>query len=490
MIPFIEKYPVRVLFGIFILSLAMHWHVLNTDLVGIHLWRQTQTQTVINNFVSEGFNIFEPKINDRAHTDRIIRMEFPVMQWTFALFYKLLGNHIAISRVLTLIMGFFSIMGMYRLSAILFNSCSTAVICAWAFCFSPVFYYYTVNPMPDNLALCCAIWSLVYYFRYVNSTALKNILLSGIFLCLATLAKLPFIVFGGVAAAYFISSRKKGESLIKSLTPIGAYSLLLLPAFAWYAAAIPTWKGNGVTKGILDTSTYTLSDITNILSGTIVSILPESLLNYGAVLFFIAGIYFFFKNKLYPHKYYLPIAFLTAGISAYYLYEINMISLVHDYYMFPFLPVLFLIVAYGGSKLLHSRVIAMRVLSILLLAILPATAFMRIDGRWNTDEPGFNAVYYQHRAELKAMIPPDAYCVVGNDISHYILLYYIDRKGWAFDSDKLNGYDLKFYISEGAQYLLTDSPVDTDELVKPFLDKLIYKKDNLSVYKLKTSGHI
>ena len=75
------RHPYKTLLGICILSLIMHWQFLNRDLVGVHVWRQTQTQTVVNNFVQDGLNILEPKRNARAHTDRIERMEFPIMQW-------------------------------------------------------------------------------------------------------------------------------------------------------------------------------------------------------------------------------------------------------------------------------------------------------------------------------------------------------------------------------------------------------------------------
>ena len=147
-----------------LLSLVLHARMLNRDLVGVHVWRQAQTQTVVNNFVTESMNILEPRINNHAHTDRIYRMEFPIMQWVFALFYKVLGQHIMISRILTLLIGFVTIWGIYRLCFIIFNHKAAGVIAAWALSFSPVFYYYTINPLPDNFALCCGVWALVFSF--------------------------------------------------------------------------------------------------------------------------------------------------------------------------------------------------------------------------------------------------------------------------------------------------------------------------------------
>ena len=100
----------------------MHWQVFSKDLVGIHVWRQTQTQTVTDNFYQEDMNIFHPKINELRTDDRIMRMEFPVMQWIFAVFHKVLGSNVAISRVLTFILGLFSAWGIFYLCDVIFKN--------------------------------------------------------------------------------------------------------------------------------------------------------------------------------------------------------------------------------------------------------------------------------------------------------------------------------------------------------------------------------
>lgn len=94
-----------------LLSLSMHWHVFKTDLVGYHVWRQTQTQNTIESFYKEDFNILKPKISNRGNGPGIFRMEFPIMQWTFACFYKVFGDHLIITRILSFITGLFKCMG-------------------------------------------------------------------------------------------------------------------------------------------------------------------------------------------------------------------------------------------------------------------------------------------------------------------------------------------------------------------------------------------
>jgi hypothetical protein len=155
---FIKKHYRLVLFSIPVISFLLHFHVFNLDLIGIHVWRQTETQTVINNFYRGDFNILNPHVNGLADTDQLHRMEFPLMQWIIALLYKIFGPHIAVTRLTIFTIGMCSVYGMFVFCSNIFNNKGLAALAAWCFNFSPVFYYYTVNPMPDNLALCGGVW--------------------------------------------------------------------------------------------------------------------------------------------------------------------------------------------------------------------------------------------------------------------------------------------------------------------------------------------
>src|SRR3989344_92675 len=204
-----RKNPMLFFVCVIILSALMHLHVFNRDLVGVHVWRQSQTQINIEKFAFNDFNILNTKSYSLHHPDFLLRYEFPLMQWIFACFYKLFGNHIIISRVLTFLIGIFSLVGMYKLLKSLFNNSIINLAGTWAFCFSPVFYYYIVNPLPDNMSLCMGIWSLYYFFSYINKETTAKMLLSFLFLSLAVLSKLPFVIYAVPWLIYFIRHFKK-----------------------------------------------------------------------------------------------------------------------------------------------------------------------------------------------------------------------------------------------------------------------------------------
>ena len=214
--------------------------------------------------------------------------------------------------------------------------------------------------------------------------------------------------------------------------------------------------------------------------------MPESLLNYGSVPFFLAGLFFMIRNKVYKHPLFPVLAFWGVAICCYFLFEINMIAKVHDYYLFPFYPVLFILVGYGLNNLIQFNHKALQISVLILLLLLPFTAYLRMKVRWNPNEPGFNKDLLVYKQELSSAVPSNALCIVGNDESHYIFFYYIDKKGWAFQDDQINEKDLADRIKKGAQYLYSDTrKIDRDEKIKPFLDTLILQKGSICIYHLK-----
>jgi hypothetical protein len=480
-----RPYRYAVLLSIALISLAMHFEHFPKELISIHVWRQTQTQSTIINFYEGDMNIFNPARNERGSGDGIFRMEFPLMQWLVAATYKIFGNHLIITRIFMFVIGLFSVLGMYRLLSGVFQNDTIALAGAWAFNFSPSFYYYTINPLPDNLALCCSIWGLALFFAWIRNGRLYLLLFSGMFLGIGALCKLPFILYFIVPLAWFVIEMVKKGISRERLIKMGAMSVFLLPPVAWYASVVSQWEAKGIVNGMLRND-IPFTTILDYLQFNLVSTLPELLLNYGSLWFFLSGFYLIWKDKLYKKPFFTEFAILGLGVISYFLYELNMIANVHDYYLFPFLPLLFILVAYGAFHLLRHRYRVIRYLAVFLLLILPLTAWLRMQVRWNEDSPGFNRDLMSYREDLRAAVPKNALCVAGNDESHYIFFYYIDKKGWGFNNDELYAADLRQMIEQGAGYLYSDSrAIDENNEIKAYLERLIMEKGSVRVYSLK-----
>ena len=481
----IEEHYVISLIIITIISAAFHLPHFPKDIISIHAWRQTQTQSNIVNFYEEDMNVLNPHRNDRGDGLGIFRMELPLMQWMTAVLYKVFGNHIIITRIFMFVIGVFSVFGMFVMINAVFKNRIAALIGAWALTFSPSFYYYTINPMPDNLALCCSIWGLGLFFIWVRDQKLYKLILGGIFLSVGVLCKLPFILYYIVPAVYFgIQFFKNGEKR-KAFAHLSIYSCFILFPLAWYLSVISQWKGNGIVGGVIN-STIPVSKTLKFIYFNFVSTLPELLLNYGSVLFFLSAFYFIVKRKEFKKPLFVLFAAWGFSAIAYYLFESNMIATIHDYYLFPFLPILFLLVGYGAYNLLNSNNKFVRYIAVFMILVLPLSAYGRMLVRWNPDLPGLNKDLLVYKADLRSAVPKNALVIAGNDESHYIFFYYIDKKGWGFNDDALNSNNMKDMINRGAKYMYSDSRnMDTNKVIVPFLDSLIMERGTVKVFKLR-----
>lgn len=462
----------------------MHLPHFEKDIMSFHSWRQTQTQATINNFFEEDMNILNPRRLARGNGDGIKRMEFPLMQWLIASSYYLFGQKVVVSRIFIFCLSILSIIGMYRLLLALFNNKVLAAMGAWAFTFSPTFYYYSINPQPDNMALTAGIWGLAGFFIWHRKKEGHWLWMSAIFLAISTLCKLPFIAFYMAPFLYFILKLKKGakaEALIQG----GVFLAFSLIPVAWYAWVIPNWDANPIIWGMLE-QREAVSKLLYYLQFNLVSNLPELLLNYGSVPFFLAGFYFLKKKKAFKDKKFPLLVGLSLTVLAYYLFEANAIAKVHDYYLFPFFPILFILVAYGASNLYHSKSKFWRYFTLFALAILPLTCYLRMQDRWNPESPGFNPDLLKYKSELRAAVPDDALVVTGNDVSSCIFLYYIDKKGWSFTDGHLSGKELDSLISQGAEYLYIDSDAFANRAdIQAHLGEKITEKGSIQVFQLR-----
>lgn len=477
---------VYVISFIALLSAVMHAPHFSKDIISGHVWRQTQTQSTIISFYEEDFNILNPRRNERGNGDGIFRMEFPLFQWLAAGLLKIFGKYVMVVRLFAFVIGLFSILGMYRLLEELFGDRTKAAIGAWAFNFSPAFYYYTICPMPDNLALCFSIWGIVFFLSWMNQQSIYKIVLSGLFIALGALCKLPFVLYYTFPVAYFLWKFYKEQWGVKNLLLLSLLLSFILLPLLWYVNVVLGWHGNGIVQGMMNNN-ESASVLIGYLWDNLISILPEMLLNYGSVLFFLAGFYYAVQLKKYRDYRFGMLAAWGLSIIAYFVFEINMITNDHDYYSFPFYPLLFILVSFGAYHLLHSEANFVRYLAITLMLILPVTTLLRMQSRWREDSPGFNKDVLMYKTELQNAAPKDALCIVGNDISHFIFFYHLDKKGWGFDNDQLDTENIKEMINQGAQYLYSDTrSIDENPEISLLLEHLILEKGSMRVYKLKS----
>lgn len=473
-----------------LLSLIMHLPVLQLPLKGIHAWRQCETSSNIVLFAERGYSISDPHVYSLEWEDGLKRMEFPIMQWAFAWGIRLFGDHVAVLRVLSWILGIMAMLGFYRACDLLFRDKLLAVLGAWAWTFSPVLFYYTVNPLPDNFSLMAAVWATAYFIQWHRAEPgwRKTAAILASFACisLASATKLPFVVmaalpFGGLLM-HLVRARGRGFIGVAGTAIAGA--TLIAPALWWYAWVIPQWTGNGVVKGILDSTREDIPIIIKSIGKNAIVILPELLLNYAAVPFFLVAMWRIFQDKLWKRPLAVPFALYAAGVGAYFLFEINMITSVHDYYLFPFMPGIFLLVVIGIRWMRSAAQPWIPKLALALVVALPLIAALRAYPRWS--DKGMPLGLLDHVQELREATPPDARIVFANDLSPHISLFHLRHHGWTFDLTNFDADKFLGWLQSGAQYLYSDSRVaETIPVVSAHLGPKVAEFGEVSIWELR-----
>ncbi|MEL6866064.1 MAG: glycosyltransferase family 39 protein [Bacteroidota bacterium] len=473
---------VGVILFVFVVNFVQHLPYLQMDIQGKHAWRQTQTMWNIRNFTRHDANILNPRVSHFNQGRNIYRYEFPVMQWSIGMLQRLFGEHILLVRLLLFCIVLSTCLGMYYLCKLWTGDAFTAFVTAVLFQYAPLFYFYTINVLPDNLALCGAVFYLYFYLKFTKTAQLKHLILSSLFLLLATLAKLPFLLFSIVSISFFVVSIFQSRKTFGKQVGYAAIQLaIVFPALLWYAWVMPGWGSNPILKGVFDGGLFNESNW-QILKYHIRETFLQSMQTFPLWLIFVVGAFQILKTFKEHHWLYAYIAMTLL----YFILEISPIGFVHDYYLMPFLPWVYLVMAQGVQFL--SRIhpyVRVALIGLMLFCIFYNPRVMA--HYWSQEETYINNDLFKYREELIAAAPMEAKCIILNDVSLFNFSYMIDKRGYIFYNDGLKfGWIKDMINNKGAEYLYSDSEkINKDPKLADYVERLVLDAGSIQVYELK-----
>ena len=480
------------------LSALLHGPVFDLDIQGIHNWRQAQTMWNVRNFVRYDNDITHPRASSFNSTNNnLLRYEFPIMQWGIAQVQRVLGEEIWIARTMIWLIGAFGLLGFYLLLRALNFTVGVALGVTHLLQFSPVFYFYTVNVLPDNLALAAGIWYLYFCFAYFRDRRPGQLIGIGSFLLLATLAKLPFAMFGIVGLVFCLRAIWAGPRVRWQVMGVGLVHLAFLyPAYRWYAMVMPSWKGNPVVYGIFANAGDAAMNL-HILNVHATSTFPYSLLSPAVWLPFALGLVYAGRPRgatFSARPYIWALACITFLFLA---LQWNTIGTVHDYYLLPFLPWMYLTVAAGVQRLwqwsqtyatTRWRWVPLVALAAILLGA-PLDAYQLRQRYWKVQ---YSYQYdelrdaFTNQAALQQVTDDDDLVIVLNDRSMHIFTWLIRKRGYVFNSNTLQPPWIDDMRRRGATHLYSNSrAIDQNPEIQARLDSLVLEAGNIHVYRLK-----
>lgn len=473
---------------VFLFYTFTHIFFLNLPPKGNHVWRQCHTSTVARNFAEESMNILKPRIDNRGKSDGVTGMQFPSFEYTVALMSKAFGGyHEGFNRVVAFLYFGMGIWYFYALLFFFFKNNTVAFCGTWAFTFSPILYYHSITALPDVVALSASIAGLYYFLVWNERRKHYLLLLSLLFTTLAGMTKLQYLAIGFPIAVLVISSfiRKKYAALdiilliLFGLTVVGA-------SLAWYDYALYMIDVSGLKDfGISFKPAKSFMKALDILSKNVYTHFTEQLINIPNLIPFFMAMYWLLKGNLTNKDIRWMFVAWAAGLFAYHIIELHQME-EHMYYMFPYLPGIFIVTAKGYEILLEKN---KRLLVLLILISLPIIAFAGTFHNFLNENKSLPADFYipEQRQAIDDLIPNDALCIVGPDYSWTIYHYFTHTKGSTFRWPReFNERWLKKKIRKNSTYLIWDKRNPMPEFAKPYLAKrLNYNGTDLEIYQLK-----
>jgi hypothetical protein len=446
----------QLLIVLMLVQVISHVAYLKLPAVGNHVWRQCNTLAVARNYYQEDMNILYPRIDKRYHTNGITGPQFTSYDYSLALVYKIFGFSQNAHRYLSLIIGVFAIWGMFFLGMHYFRNKQLAFFCAYALIGIPEFYFHSINAVPDLLALTSMIWGWYVYQNFLKSGKLWYAILSVIFLTLAGMTKIMFLLPGFVFLGDIIQQKIYRKMTI---VPILIMGLIVASAsFGWYYWAKILTSLNGIYEFVHEVRFIEgWGNRFQTLFDNVIKDIPETWVGYGFLLMFFTGIYFVVKKRMRDFR----VVFLFLGMMLFYgamQYQLK----VHGYYTLLFEPFVLLIGTWGWNQLQNGLV---KQLMLVLLILSPIWAWARINRNWQAQNfrVSKELIVPQNQEKIKHLSSQRKLWMVGPDQSGCVDFYYLQAKGFPWYKLEEKSDLFSKFIKDGAEGLITNDTFHAQE---------------------------
>lgn len=484
----------QVLWGVgiaLVLSLAMHLPFLNYPPYSQHVWRQTSTLNVADNFYEESMNIFLPRVNQRYDGDGITGAPFPLYEWVLASAYHGFGNQFWLHRILSWLLTVMGAFAMLHLAKRWWKNDMAALAAFVFYLFSPELFYDGWIALPDTMALAFCLWGLIHFERYWEEEKTISLWISALFFMLGGAVKLQYLGIGFIPAGMLLRDRQRLN--IPTLLQLAGFAVLaVLPPLAWYRYSAGLIEKSGLADfGLELKPAESLEMALRVIKKNFISDIPEVILGFVAFAGLLLALFLFIRMpKRFSHRLFIPLLVFSGGYLIYHLLELRVLEH-HQYYMLPYLTVLIPLAAKGISLLSRQK---WSMLFLFLGIQIILTGFRMIPSRFAAEEKMIHPAFWddESRNNLRNCIPDSSLILTGPDDSRCINFYFLHKKGWAYGSTEElfvqhnDGSNMDDAMRGGCEYLITSDEHVEKGLLAPYLKEQVYYEKGISVYRLRS----
>ncbi len=210
-------------------------------------WRESDIGSIARNFVREGMDPLEPRIDWRGSGPGIAEMEFPAYPFLIALSYEIFGIHDVLARLWSLVFSLVTLVLFFKLASEYLSGAALVIATAF-FAFGPLPVETATSAQPEGLMMLFYIAAVLYFTRWLRDENRRDLVIAAVATSLAILAKATAAHIGLLFGILLFE--KFGWTLFRQLR-IWLFGIIaLLPGAAWYLYSKSLWLTYGNSLGV------------------------------------------------------------------------------------------------------------------------------------------------------------------------------------------------------------------------------------------------
>ncbi|MBM2840277.1 MAG: 2 protein [Bacteroidetes bacterium] len=461
------------LFIIGLVTLAAQLLVLARKDILILEWRPTDLAAIALNFYRNGFDFLHPQILWGGNGPGYVEMEFPLVPYSIALLYSVLGVHDWVAMIVPIVCGIGLTFVVYSHAKRLFGPAAGFFAALFA-ATSPTWLDMSTGIWPDPPTIFCGAMGLYLLTRWIDNDTRMNFVMAAFWISLAILLKLTSLYLGlPVLFLFWVKYRNRWWQSPK-VWMFAAF--VLVPPVLWYFHAYRLFLEYHNTFGIIG-SGYMKFGTVSILTDpsfhthTLLRLVMYHLTALGFVSAVVASVHKAVKAV----EYLFPVWF--GAVLIYLVIAARGVTIGHYQYILPVVPPGAVLAGIGMvilSRKLDSgkrfqTPSTRKLTGVLLLAILVVNA-ISANQLYISRDTVFRALSLEKmktgKAVAKLTAPGSLIIVVDADMDgvtpeHSMtppdVFYFADRHGWYQSMGWLSTEKIEELKTQGARYLVVSA---------------------------------
>ena len=240
------------LLTVFLLGILLHKNYLNDFPNHIHTWTQSDRYAIAKGFINNGMNFLLPetyvsfsKDGEQPPVTTITAVDFPIHDYIVAFGMKILTTESPwIFRAYNLLYSFLGLFYLFKLTKRLTKNSLLGLFIVMFTSSSPVFVYYQSGFLPTIPSLSNIFIAFYFYICYLSENKRIHFHLSIIFLTLAAMARVTFLIPLIAVLAVETIRILKGKTTYVDKIPATMLAILSFGGYLWYNHHLKTKYSN------------------------------------------------------------------------------------------------------------------------------------------------------------------------------------------------------------------------------------------------------